>query len=177
MIDTKPKTQNTSQAGFTYVELLTVIVMIGLLTAGVSLNFIRHRSFQTLDTTLTQQISKIREIQSFILAGKVISGTDSADAYELTFDDEGESYQIHYEIGGVKTLYQTVNFAPGVRLEQITLGGNIIAQAVVRFESPYANVLINGNPDEQLQIRLQYLETLPTQQMAIDGISGRIEKE
>lgn len=165
-------------AGFTIIELIVATGIIVLLTSIMTVSFRGLRSTQEIKAAQADTISKLREIQGFILAGKIVPGQlQAADAYVITFTANSNSYLIEVDINGTLSTLETVRYsqvASGVNLSTLTVNGTSVGSAAVRIIAPYGAVLVNGAADQILEMKLSHTASGLTRTVAIDGISGRI---
>ena len=159
--------------GFTLIELLIVLGITAILTTIVSVNFARLRSSQELQTATRSVVSKIREVQNFVLSGE--SRPEGLPrAYEITFVQNGQNYLIRYDVDGNLFTLETINLTQNMKIDRISVGGSPRTQTTVRFTSPYGQIFVDGIANQILEIALVYSTTGQTHSVIIDGISGRI---
>jgi prepilin-type N-terminal cleavage/methylation domain-containing protein len=96
--------QKKSVSGFTLVEMMIVIALIGIIAAIAAPNFFAYRE----NTNLKEAA---RDISSDILYWKQRAVSDSA-AYRINFN-ASSSYTIQQVIGSVVTDLATKNISPG----------------------------------------------------------------
>ena len=163
-----------SQSAFTLIELLIVIVIMGFLSTLVTVNFQRQRQGQELMAAVNDMLSKIREVQSNLLAGKAVSGATAATAYELTLTAGAGSVQIDYFLGTNRTPLETAGLLRNTQVQQITVAGNPQSPVALRFTAPYGAITVGGTATQTVLITLQHVKSQQTRVIVIDGVSGRI---
>jgi len=97
--------QRKSVSGFTLVEMMIVIALIGIIAAIASPNFFAYRE----NTNLKEAA---RDISSEILYWKQRAVSDSS-SYRINFNASSSSYTIQQVTGGVFTDLTTKNISPG----------------------------------------------------------------
>ena len=177
------KIQNTrrfrnSDLGFTLIELLIVAAMTAILTTIVTVNFRQLRSSQEVSTTASDLISKVREVQSQILTGKVVSGqAEPADAYEIILTTGASSYRIDWDINSLKNTLETVNLSTNVRLNQVYVNNAPVGAVTLRITAPFGRILADGSSNKVVKLDLSQVSSGNTKTVIIDGISGRMGLE
>ena len=145
--------KNRFQTGFTLIELVVVSAIIVIMTAVGLVSFRGLRSSQEINSARSDTISQLREIQSFVLNGKIVPGqTKPATAYEIILTVGSDTYQINSDVNGTISPLKTVRYgavAGGVTLSSLTVNGSSVASAVVRVIAPYGTILVGG---QQYQI-------------------------
>ncbi len=167
----------TGSKGFTMIELVIVIFITVTLAALVTVNFRSMRAQQEAQRSVNETISKIREIQNFILTGKILSGSAPAQAYILTFNTLGTSYVITYITPGATTTLETVNLPQNTEIKQVSVNGSPTSSAAVRFESPYGQITVGGAINQVVLLDLNHKVSNVVRTIRIDGISGRIGQQ
>ena len=166
-----------SEKGFTLIELLIVMAMTATLSVGAAVSFRTLRTTQEINGARFETISKLRQIQGFVLNGKIVPGQgQAADAYEITFTSGTNMYRINSDINGTISVLETVQYSPlssNVTLSRLTVNGSSVASAVVRMTSPFGAMLVDGSANDVVVARLQGSSGL-TKDIVIDGVSGRI---
>ncbi|MDP3993937.1 MAG: hypothetical protein Q8P75_03090, partial [bacterium] len=123
-------------------------------------------------------VSKIRELQNFILAGRVIRGTtESATAYVLNFASSAgsnQSYRIDYRTASVATTtFETITLPANVSVGQILQSGVPTNSISIQIYSPFGKMTVSNNANTIAQIRLDHVSGY-TRTVTVDGISGKI---
>lgn len=164
-----------SKRGFSLIELTVVVGISAILATIILVNFQSLRTQQEVTAAGNDLTSKIREVQNFVLSGKIINGTDAADAYEIRFTYPATIYAIYHEVDLVQNLLETVDLPQNMQVGQLTVGaGPPDPSVVVRITAPFAQILIEGASNQNLQIRLDHQKVSRTRTIIIDGISGRV---
>lgn len=163
------------QSGFTVIELLVVIFIIGLLTSLVTTNFEKQRQQQEIHAAAADLISKLREVQSNLLGGKVISGgTTAAKAYQIALTPGAATFRIDYNAGAATTTLETVSFSKNTLISQILVGGTPRNPANVYLRAPFGKITVEGSANQNIQIDLRHQTSGQTRSVLIDGISGKV---
>lgn len=167
------------ERGFTLIELLVVIFITGILSTMVAVNFQQQRQQQELVNAGNEVISKIREVQNLILTGREVAGGSAADAYEITFNANSQSFTIDYLIDSTRTTLETVTLSQSIEVRQVLVGSSLSSlgassPGVLRFEAPFAKVKVSGNANWSLEVDLNHKKTGSIRALVVDGISGRI---
>ncbi|MDZ4243565.1 MAG: prepilin-type N-terminal cleavage/methylation domain-containing protein [Candidatus Doudnabacteria bacterium] len=166
-------------AGFSLIEFLVVTAIIAILTTIVTVNFRSQRAQQETMAAANELVSKIRELQNFILAGRVIRGTtESATAYLITFNSNAGlngSYTIDYRTPTVATTTgaEIVPLPANVTIGQILQSGVPTNSISIQIYSPFGKMTVSNNANTIAQIRLDHVSGY-TRTVTVDGISGKI---
>lgn len=171
--------QEEKQRGFTLIELMIVVAITVTLTTIVALNFQALRAQQELHNAANDLISQLREIQNFVLAGKIVPGTtEAADEYEINFTVGNPVYQIDYKVGtpSVSGTLRTVTLPQNIRLNQIVVGVTPRPNLEVEIESPFGEISVSGPAGQVVRLELMHQATSRTRSVIIDTLSGRIER-
>lgn len=165
--------------GFTLIELTIVIAITVILSTIVTVNFLKLRTAQELSSTANDLVSKIRQVQNFVLSGQVVANNLVADDYDLVFTANSQTYSIDYiiETGPnvtTTTTLATVTLPQNVKINQVWVNGAVRSPVRVRVTSPYGKIGVDGAPDQTVQIDMLHLKTQQTRSVIINGISGRI---
>ncbi len=167
----------TSEKGFTLIELLVVSAITVILSIGAAVSFKTLRTTQEINGARFDTISKLREIQTFILNGKIVPGQgQAADAYQITLTVGSGTYRIDSDINGTIALLENAPysaFAGRVTLGSLTVNGVPVTSAVIRITAPYGAILVNGLPYQIVSAELLQATGL-SKNMIIDGVSGKI---
>lgn len=163
-----------SQKAFTLLELLVVVGVTVVLTAIVTANFASLRTNQRVTNAANDIVSRMREIQNSVLAGKILSGGAPPRAYVITFTAPASTYLIQYNVGTSTTTLETVTLPQNLQVSRLLAGGSGKSSVVVRFESPFANLSVDGAADKTLQANINLSGTAETRAVIVDPVSGRI---
>jgi len=162
-------------SGFSIIELITVIGIMALLTTVVMVNFRQVRAQQEMQSQASEIISRIRELQTNVLAGRQISGTTTVpSAYQMIFVSGASNYEVDYITSSATTTLEIVNFSANMQLKQVNLDGTPIGQVVLRVDSPYGQITANSLPNKQVRLDLNHKIMNQVRSVIIDGISGRV---
>ena len=163
------------KAGFTLIELLVVILIMGMLTTIVIVNFQAQRQSQEIEAARQDVLSRLRQSQSDLLGGRILSGeTAAAASYEMTFTTGRNTYQIDYFIGTNRKAFETMKTLQNTQIQQILVAGSSRSQVVLRFTAPYGAITADGAANQTVQIQLAHAKSGRTKTVVIDGVSGRI---
>ena len=163
------------QTGFTLLELVVVIAITSILTTVVTVNFQQQKSSQEVNAAAVDFISKIREVQNNILAGKTMSGQiKPATAYQIVLTTNSNSYRIDYDMGGTINTLETVTLSANIRVNQVYIDGSPVGNTTLRIASPYGEIRADGVTNKVVKVDLINTATSAVRAVIIDGISGRI---
>lgn len=189
---------NLVDQGYTLIELIIVIAITATLSTLVTVSFQRLRIDQRHATALNDLVSKLREIQSATLAGKVVNGVIPKD-YDIEFLlSNPSSYRIEYitltspgppPLTTTTTL-ETINFPPQIAISSLQVNTNMSRTRIrARVNSPFGRISslkvgtgscigLSGanctNENATIQINLRNQTTNRIRSVVIDGVSGRI---
>lgn len=76
-----------NSAGFTLIEMLVVVAIVGIMTTVVVASFGSGRTKKELETNAREFAAALRETQSYALTGKQVAGGGSACAFSVTWMD------------------------------------------------------------------------------------------
>ena len=164
--------------GFSLIEFLVVTAIIAILTTIVTVNFRNQRAQQETMAAANELVSKIREVQNFILTGRVIRGsTESATVYVFNFSSNAgsnQSFGIDYRTPSIATTtFETINLPANVSVGQILESGVPTNAVSVQIYSPFGKITVSNNTNAIAQIRLDHASGY-TRTVTVDGISGKI---
>ena len=165
-------------AGFSLIEFLVVTAIIAILTTIVTVNFRQQRAQQETQAAANELVSKVREVQNFILAGRLIRGTtESATMYVINFSSSAgssQSYGIDYRTASVPTTtFETINLPANIRIGQLLVDGTPRSPIAVQIYSPFGKITVSDSANAIAQIRLDHVSGY-TRTVTVDGISGKI---
>jgi prepilin-type N-terminal cleavage/methylation domain-containing protein len=155
------KQMSQIKAGFTIIELLVVISIMGILSGLMIVNFAGLRGARNLKIAQNQLVTGLRKIQSYTLSSRNISSNVPAQFYLIKFDRNNPRQYIIQAIYNVTTApklidIETVKLPDGIKLavtdpieiDRQPLGPSINDQkpstcALVAFRAPFAKVIMN----------------------------------
>src|SRR5580693_7158971 len=89
------KAGNAGEHGFTLIEMLVVISIMGLLAAMFIANFVAFRGPRDMQIATNQLVTNLREIQSYTLSSRNSPATGKPVIYYMMeLNAAGTSYQI-----------------------------------------------------------------------------------
>lgn len=170
---------NRHQLGFTLIELLVVVSIMAILTGIMGFSFREQRIQQEALASGQNVISKIREVQNFVLTGREVSPGIVADAYELVLSTNGASFTLNYIIinsdsSETVNFLENINLSQNMEISQVYYNNSARSQIKIRINAPFANILIDNTANQSSKIDLRYKNTSTIRSVIIDGISGRI---
>lgn len=133
--------RTVEKKGFTIIEMLAVVVIVGLLTSVGVVSFLRSRQASDLERSASQLASNIRKIQGYTRTGRS-EGTKVPRAYGLVvnLDDitgQTTAYTLYADFGNDDITFNDMWFDPGapnpntdVAIEQISLAANTVISGV-----------------------------------------------
>lgn len=113
----KPK----NQRGFTIIELLVVLAIMGLFLGAVLVNYARTRGPRNLRIAQNEMVTNIRKVQSYVLSSRNTS-EGPVKYYVLKFDEENPT---QYILQAVQQDYD--NFSDSVETFSLPTGITITA--------------------------------------------------
>lgn len=146
--------KNNSQAGFTLMELITVLAITTLVMGAVVLDFNRQRGLRNIVLAKNETITNLRKTQSYMLSSRNISAGVPAKFYIVTF----EMGQSNYTIDAVDNDYvyhpslETISLPSAVSLSSLTVGDPVGGNDEVPpspclqviFSAPFGKMYTNG---------------------------------
>ena len=135
------------QFGFTMIELLVVMFVIGLISTLVVVNYRSGQKTYILARTVQQLVSDVRKAQNMALSG-YNPEEQNYNGYGVHIDEDDSYYIIYGDIDN-NTTYQPSD----ILIETIYLPDNIGIQSVspasgelhIFFEPPQPITYLNGN--------------------------------
>lgn len=150
-------TRRLHEAGFTVIELLVVLAMMGVLAGLVVANHAAQRVPRDLKIAQVGLMSNLRKIQSYTLSARNISDVRAAQYYVLKFDTatpKQYTLQALYDVTSSPKFVtlETVRLPEGIRLavtDPIVVSRPVGATpvrpscALVAFKLPYARTFVS----------------------------------
>jgi prepilin-type N-terminal cleavage/methylation domain-containing protein len=157
------------QKGFTVIELLVVISIMGIMVGLLLINFGNERSARNLRIAQNELVSNIRKAQGYALSSRSLNGGMPAQFYILKFDASSLAESTEYEIQAVYDYFtatpkleiiETVKLPGGVRIGPVTGNQSTTGLylerpiaptsqyptcALIAFRLPFANVITSGS--------------------------------
>lgn len=139
--------KNLPSAGFTLIELMTVIVIIGVLTGTGYISFRTFQNKEVLKSAVREVVSDIRYAQSLSVSGIKPSGcTGDFESVEIDFDSNG------YDINGNCSISGSIDY------KSVVLDSNILllvpSENPVIFETPQGKPILTSDVDISLSHNL-----------------------
>ena len=159
----RPGVTLRSKGGFTIMELLVTLSIMGILSSIMIANFAGQRIRQKLNIAQNELVTNFRKIQSFALSSRNIQENQPVQYYLIKLDlNRPFEYKIQamYDVGSQPKLVdvETIKFPEGIRLAQInpiTITRSVIPTiyqpsscALVAFSLPFAKTYISQECSE-----------------------------
>jgi prepilin-type N-terminal cleavage/methylation domain-containing protein len=172
---------DASRRGFTIIELLVVVAIMGMLASVLVINLAGQRASRDIKIAENQLVTDIRKTQSYTLSSTLLPNGQDADYYLLKFDmSKPSQYKIQalYNVSVSPQLMdvQTINLPPDIQIASITPGSYPISVArslaptaqnfqssplcgLIAFAAPFGKVIFNDgcaplNPTMPYQLSL-----------------------
>jgi prepilin-type N-terminal cleavage/methylation domain-containing protein len=145
-----------SSAGFTVLELLTVIAIIGILSSVVVISFNRLRGPRNLVLARNELVTHIRQAQSYALSSRLTTNGTAAKFFALTIPSLPAA---SYSLDAIDSSYVVLSgmeqytLPDTVRITQVQMelpAGTTLANPsclVVVFGLPFGRMYVDGNTD------------------------------
>lgn len=152
------KIQDNSQAGFTLVELLTVLAIMTLILGVLVIDFSRQRGQRNIVLTKNETITNLRKVQSYTLSSRNIAEGVPAKYYIITFTlSSPHTYTVQAIDGdyGFHDNIETISLPSSINLialntVEIDQGGSGEPSPTphecmqIIFSAPYGKMYTNG---------------------------------
>lgn len=126
--------------GFTFVEVMMVMAIIGIMAGMVVVSFTKNRVERELETNAREFAGVVREAQNYALTGKqFVAGTDPC-GFMVNWD--GSSYTLTYKYKGANEVCNQTSLIATYALKNgVSFSGS---NADVYFDVPHATLNFNG---------------------------------
>ncbi len=131
----KEKQKHKKQSGFTIIELIVVIAIMGLFLSAVLVNYARTRGPRSLRIAQNELATNIRKVQSYVLSSRDTS-EGPVKYYVLKFDENNPS---QYVLQAVQQDYD--NFSDAVETFNLPTGITITA---IDTQQPYGSSTVDS---------------------------------
>jgi len=155
------KNANSGGAGFTLVELLVVIFIMGLLGSMVLANFRQGERIYSLSGATRKLVSDLRRIQNLSMSGVKSETEDIVYGYGIYLKKDGSTYTIFMDKNNNKTFQpsddlskETVVLPRGIKISTIT---PVSSGLDIFFLPPAPATYLNGsaNPGQSATVTLE----------------------
>lgn len=201
----KPNLKNTTLYGFTLLELIVVIAIMGMLATLVVVSFNRQRAQRSVVLAQNETVTNLRKVQSYMLSSRNINGTVPAKYYVITLRTQASGFKpTEILVSALDDSYgmhtvETVKLPEGVSVTDIEVGDGEQKPdpydcVQIAFSAPFGQMytLPGGCDDEITQTVSSPVERVTatnkvvtfklfnpnastSRQVTLYGLSGRIE--
>ena len=147
-----------NQKGFSLMELMVVIFIVGVASSIVVMRYSSNRNFKALYLGSKQVADDIRMAQNYTFGALETGGANPDGGYGIRFSKDSNGYIIFgdksiapanpnktYDAG---EEFQTINLPEGVEVTSLKIGAATPNDVDIVFTSPYGEVYIdNVNKD------------------------------
>jgi prepilin-type N-terminal cleavage/methylation domain-containing protein len=186
------KVQHKSGAGFTLIELIVVIFIIGMLSTVMMANFRAGEKQKRVQLGADQTLSAMRTLQNVVLSGKQIGSCPATPNYYASVAYSSSSVNLY--CSGI--VFQTIKMPSDVRIKAssisivTSLSTNTAANgALIFIAAPFASMkacpsqsgdtCLSGIGSEAafqtISFIIESLDQKFSRTITINGISGRFE--
>ncbi len=157
------KNNQTYTFGFTIVELLIVISIIGIMSTVVFVNYSNFNRTFALERSMNQTAQGIRKVLEKTMSAEIpkdIASGDFKGGYGVFFEEGKNSFVIFIDKNNnaiytaADEILEIINLEPGVKIERVSLEGDINCNNndnfySVVFLSPDPLIFIGGRLEEK----------------------------
>ncbi|MCK5413640.1 MAG: prepilin-type N-terminal cleavage/methylation domain-containing protein [Candidatus Pacebacteria bacterium] len=147
--------------GFSLIELMTVIAIVGIMTSIVVPYYTRNRDSKALSFGIEQIISDIRLVQNYAFSTLEADGSYPVGGYGINFLIDSNEYIIfadqdgNMEYNSGDDIVNTIKLSRGVKVVSLKINGTEDSNGEIDlvFTPPYGKVFI----DTQNQISSNFI--------------------
>ena len=162
--------------GFTLIELLIVTATTAILAGVFVYNFGQMRVTHQVTAATNDTISKIREVQNFVLTGNRVAG-QAPSAYEISFTAPATTYTVRSATGGATSTLETVTLPTNMQIRNMWVGGILDNQVNIQTYAPYGKIYVDNVANQTVTIELHHIGGNIQRIIEIDAISGRVGRQ
>lgn len=162
--------------GFTLIELLVVTSITAILVTVFVVNFNQLRTTQQVTAATNDTISKILEVQNYVLTGKKIAG-QTPSAYEINFNYPSTSYTVRYAVAGATTTLETVTLPTSMQIRNLYVNGSSDNQVNIQIYAPFGKIYVDNVPNRTVLVELNHVTGNIRRTVLIDALSGRVGRQ
>lgn len=175
--DLKPKTYKLkANPGFTLIELLVVTAITAILATVFVVNFGQLRTTQQVMAAQNETLSKIREVQNYVLTGSQVSG-QAPSAYEISLSSSTTSYTVKFVVAGATTTLETVNLPTNMQIRNLFVNGLADNQVNIQIYAPFGKIYVDNVPNQTVLVELNHVTGNIQRTILIEAISGRVGRQ
>ncbi len=155
-----PADSGRMNRGFTLMELIVVIAIMGLMATFIVANFAAKRAERDLLIAQNEIITNIRKLQSYSLSSRTLSGGQAVQYYlmKLSTTGTGGQYvmQALYNTSSSPRLsaaVETFNLPRSVKIKSLTVKRNVVpitdtpSCALIAYKLPFAGITLTNSCD------------------------------